>query len=552
MKYDFIIIGAGSAGCVLANRLSADPSVSVLLLEAGGPDRKLEIHIPGAYSKLNRTAVDWGFRTEPQPHVDGRTLYLPRGKTLGGCSSTNAMAYIRGNRLDFDDWAAGGNEGWSYADILPYFIRSEHNEQIDRLDRRYHGTGGPLNVTYATRFRTPLAQAFVQACVSAGIRENHDFNGAEQEGAGLFQFTIRNGRRHSTATAFLKPVLSRPNLKVMTHAHTRRILLDGAGGTTRATGVEVITGRNNTETVYASREVIVSAGAFNSPQILMLSGIGAADDLRRFGIDTVHDLPGVGQNLQDHLFTGVSSLCSQPVSANHSLKPFNQFRALVQYVVSRKGPLTISPLEANAFVKLPTATDRPNLQLHFAPVHLGEDYSADMYDLTTYPTTDGYTILPTLLKPQSRGYVTLRSANPLDAPLIQPNFLSAEADRQLLLDGTRRAIELMGTDAFGSYCQRLSMPPDCSSDDTIMAHIRKMVETVYHPVGTCKMGSDDMAVVDSRLRVRGIEGLRVADASIMPTIVSGNTNAACIMIGEKASDLVLEGHRMEVRMGVNG
>lgn len=545
MTVDYIIVGAGSAGCVLANRLSADPTVSVLLLEAGGPDTKLEIHIPAAYSKLHGTAVDWGFWTEPQTALNGRRMYQPRGKTLGGCSSTNAMAYVRGNRFDYDDWAALDNNGWGYDDVLPYFIRSEHNEQISQLDPHYHGSNGPLNVTFATRFQTPLAGAFVEACQQTGIRANSDYNGAEQEGTSLFQFTIKNGKRHSAATAFLKPALNRPNLKVITHAQTTQILLKND----RATGVAFIIGKNQTQIATATKEVILSAGAFQSPQLLMLSGIGPADALRQAGVAVKKELPGVGQNLQDHVFTGVSTLCSQVgVSSNYHLKPFNQLKAVGQWLLSKKGPMTISPLEAVAFLKTDPAQERVNMQFHFAPVHMGDDYQADMYDLTSWPTTDGYIILPTLLKPKSTGHVGLRSANPLDAPVIQPNYFSDEDDRTVLINGIRQALRVMRADAFAPYRHRIQTPTDTSSDDALWQHILKQVETVYHPVGTCKMGNDDMAVVDSDLRVHGLEGLRVIDASVMPTIVSGNTNAPAIMIGEKGADLVL-GRKMS---GVDG
>lgn len=551
MNYDFIVVGAGSAGCVLANRLSADPSVSVLLLEAGGPDKKMEIHIPAAYSKLNGTAVDWAFWTEPQEALNGKRMYLPRGKTLGGSSSTNAMAYVRGNREDYNDWARQGNTGWGFEDVLPYFIRSEHNEQADRLDGGYHGTAGPLNITYAQQFLTPLAPAFLAACGEVGIPRSRDYNGARQEGAGLFQFTIKDGKRHSTATAFLKPAMGRPNLKVITHALTKRIILKND----RAVGVEFITGKNTTQTATATREVILSAGSFQSPQLLMLSGIGPKDELTRQGIDVKHELAGVGQNLQDHLFTGVSALCSQRGSTtNFHLSPWRQAIALGQYFTGKKGPFTISPLEANAFLNLLDPTGRVDLQFHFAPVHMGDDYQTDLYDLATYPRTDGYTLLPTLLRPESRGYVGLRSDNVADAPVIQPNFLTTDKDRQTLIQGLRRATEVMEADAFGPYRQRIQTPVDRTSDDGLWAHILQQLETVYHPVGTCKMGTDEMAVVDSNLRVRGVEGLRVVDASIMPTVVSGNTNAACIMIGEKGADLIL-GKKMSqvedrVRAGV--
>lgn len=534
MQFDYIIVGAGSAGCVLANRLSADPAVSVLLLEAGGPDRKLEIHIPAAYSKLNRTEVDWAFWTQPQEHVLGRQIYLPRGKTLGGSSSTNAMAYVRGNKADYDEWAALGNAGWSYQDVLPYFKRSEHNEQ---LTNNYHSQGGELNVTFAQRYLSPVAHAFLDGCAQNGIPKNEDYNGAEQHGAGLFQFTIKDQKRHSTAVAFLKPAQKRPNLTVLTHAHLKQILLEND----RAVGVEVLTGKSATQTFRARKEVILSAGAFNSPQLLMLSGIGDPEQLRAQGITTKKVLPGVGRNLQDHLFFSVSAL-STVILANHHLKPLNQVKGLLNYLLFKKGILTVSPLEAGAFLQVNEGGPDPvDFQFHFAPFHLGGDYQGDLYNPETFPHTSGYTILPTLLKPKSIGYVGLQSANPLAAPLIQPNFLSHEDDLRTLLKGGRKAIEVMESDAFAPYRKELIAPPQRESDEAIILHIKKVLETVYHPVGTCKMGQDESAVVDAQLRVHGLEGLRVVDASIMPRIVSGNTNAPVIMIAEKAADLILNG-----------
>ncbi len=531
MNFDYIIVGAGSAGCVLANRLSADPANSVLLLEAGGPDKKMEIHIPAAYAKLNRTEVDWGFSTEPQANVLNRRMYLPRGKTLGGSSSTNAMAYVRGNRADYDEWAALGNAGWSYDEVLPYFTRSEHNEQIDN---RFHGQAGELNVTHAQRYQTPVAEAFVSACMERGLPENRDYNGAEQRGAGLFQFTIKNQKRHSAAVAFLWPAMRRPNLTVLTHALTERVLIEKD----RAVGVEFRVGKGGSQTATARQEVILSAGAFNSPQLLMLSGVGDAEELKRHGIPLKKHLPGVGQNLQDHLFFPVSALSKVPL-VNNELSTFGQLRGLMQYGLFKSGPLTISPLEAVAFLKLGDSPDPVDFQFHFSPVHLGGDYVADLYDLNTLPLAGGFTILPTLLKPKSRGYVGLHSANPTDAPLIQPNFLSEEEDLKTLLAGAHQALEVMEAPAFDAYRQAIIAPADRSSDDALIAHISRSLETVYHPIGTCKMGQDETAVVDEKLCVRGIEGLRVVDASIMPRIVAGNTNAAAIMIGEKGADLIL-------------
>ena len=532
--YDYIIIGAGSAGCVLANRLTEDPSVSVLLLEAGGKDTKMEIHIPAAYGQLNYTNVDWGYYTEPQAHVDGRRMYQPRGKTLGGSSSTNAMAYIRGNRQDYNDWANMGAKGWDYDSILPYFKKSENNEQFQN---DYHSKGGFLNITQATRYRTPLADAFVQACVEKGIPANNDFNGAEQEGAGLFQFTIKDGKRHSTAQAFLVPVLNRKNLQVVTNAHVKRILIEND----KAIGVE-IERNGSTDTLKVKREVLLSAGAFGSPQILMLSGIGSKDELTKHGISIKKELEGVGKNLHDHLMFGISALTSWKGTMNDVLKPLNQVKHLVNFLINKKGPLTISPLEANAFYKSAPSLSQPDVQLFFVPGHMGnyqdKQNGTDIYQPNTYPHSDGFTLLPVLLQPKSRGFVGLRSANYLDAPVIQPNYLQEEADRTFLINAFKQARELFFTKAFAPYFKHLSYPENAKTDDDILTHIKNTLECVYHPVSTCRMGEDALSVVDADLKVHGIEGLRVIDGSIMPKVVSGNTNAACIMIGEKGADLV--------------
>lgn len=536
-SYDYLIIGAGSSGCVLANRLSADPANKVLLLEAGGPDKNLLLHIPGAYGKLFKKKYDWGFWTEPQANVNQRKIYLPRGKTLGGCSSTNAMAYVRGNQADYDEWAALGATGWSYEEVLPYFLRSEHNEQIDQLDEGYHATGGPLNVTHAQQFQTPFADAFVAACGSVGIPYNPDFNGREQQGASRLQSTIKNGQRHSAADAFLKPVLSRPNLQVITHARVSRILLEGR----RARGVEYIDRKGNKHQVSAEKEILLSAGAFQSPQILLLSGIGDPAELKKQGIACQHELPGVGKNLQDHLFFSVSASATQQQGINHYLKLWDQIKALTQFLIRKKGAFTIGPLEAMAFRR---ESPRNNLQLHFTPMWIGKGYDYDAYDVNTYPRVDGFTILPSLINPKSRGYVGLRSADPLAAPLVQPNFLQESADLDCLLQGAKLALDIFQQPAFSPFVKEIAAPLDYSSDQAIIAHIKKAVETIYHPVGTCKMGVDELAVVDPQLRLRGLEGLRVVDASIMPTVISGNTNAPCIMIGEKGADLIL-GKRLE-------
>jgi choline dehydrogenase len=536
MQFDYIIIGAGSAGCVLANRLTENPNISVLLLEAGGKDDKFEIHIPAAYSKLHRSKVDWAFWTEPQTHVDGRKMFQPRGKVLGGCSSTNAMAYIRGNAKDYDDWENLGNAGWGYKEVLHYFKKGEKNEQFND---EFHNQSGLLNVTHAKAFKTPLADAFVKACIENDIPENQDFNGKNQEGAGLFQFTIKNQKRHSTAQAYLVPALKRQNLKVLTYAHTRKIIIEN----NKAVGVEFYLGKNNqvsAQRAFCNKEVILSAGAFQSPQILMLSGIGDANELKKFDIPVQKHLVGVGKNLQDHVFCVTSALCTQAITANQMFKKWNQFKGLLQYLTQKKGFMTISPLEANAFWKSDNQQDRPNLQFHFTPVHAGS-YEVDLYNPDTYPHTDGFTILPTLLRPDSVGFVGLRSANPFDAPIIQPNYLSSENDRNVLIKGVRKSLEILQSNAFTPFRKEIHFPKNVHTDEEILTHIRKTLETVYHPVGTCKMGNDEYSVVDSRLKVHGINNLRVIDASIMPKIVMGNTNAPVIMIAEKGADLVKNG-----------
>ena len=540
-SYDYIIVGAGSAGCVLANRLSRDPGVSVLLVEAGSRGKSWLIDTPGAYMKLHKSKFDWGYWSEPQAALDGRKLYLPRGKALGGSSATNAMAYVRGNRQDYDDWAALGNNGWSYAEVLPYFKRSEDNAD---LDNPYHGRAGELRVEYPNRFRTPFSEAFIEACVERGFRRNDDTNGAEQAGAGLFQFTIRDGKRESAFTAFLKPVLQRPNLTVLTDTRTTEVIIERD----RARGIrarsQVQRGKGTWEpqdhVFKAKREVILSAGAFASPQLLLLSGVGDREQLNRLGIESKVHLPGVGENLQDHLFVPVGCTSTKRIGQNGAGTLLGQVKSVYEYYVKKTGFLNIGPLEAVAYGSTSLSPDRVDYQFQFSSFHTGPGYTTDFHDYKTFPLNeDGYSILPSLLRPHSVGQLRLRTRNPRDAPIIQPNFFQDERDRQVLIEAVKKAVEVLEAPAFDPYRKQLISPPDRSSDGAIFEHIKKQVETIYHPVGTCKMGHDETAVVDDRLRVRGVEGLRVIDASVMPKIVSGNTNAAVYMIAERGADFLL-------------
>ena len=517
---DYVIVGAGSAGCVLAHRLTADPEVSVLLLEAGGPDTQAPIHIPAAFSKLFQTEADWNYRTVPQEHAAERDLYWPRGKVLGGSSSINAMIYIRGHHADYDGWAADGCDGWSYADVLPYFKRSEDSSEGASP---YHGVGGPMPVTQP-RSPSPFSSAFVNAAAQAGHPRNDDFNGAEQEGAGLYALTQSGGRRASTATTFLKAARRRPNLTVETGAHATRVLIRNG----RATGVEILQ-NGEVRAVDASKEVILCGGAINSPQLLMLSGIGHADHLAEHGINALVDRASVGQNLHDHPIVGVHYRFREPIS----LLGAEGLKSVARYLILRDGMLSSNVAEAGLFVR--TRGERiPDIQLHVAPM-LFQNHGL-------VPQTEhGFSLGPTLVRPRSRGAITLASSDPFVHPHIDPNYLADPADTEALVAGIRIAREIVAQPALEAFRgEEIRPSASATSDADLAAYVRETCETLYHPVGTCRMGSDEESVVDLDLRVRGVEGLRVVDASIMPTIPNGNTNAPVMMIAEKAADLILQ------------
>lgn len=522
--YDYIIIGAGSAGCVLANRLSEDPATKVLLLEAGGRDWHPLVHMPAGLARIaNNKSINWDYATVPQPQLGGRVLWCPRGKLLGGSSSINAMCYIRGVAADYDAWAAGGAIGWHWDNVLPYFRKSEGNA---RGDDEFHGGDGPLGVS-DLRHVNPLTRVFVEAGQQAGLDFNDDFNGARQEGVGLYQVTQRNGARCSAAVAYLDPAKARPNLTIRTHAQVNRITFERG----RANGV-VCAIRGQGFHFEAAREVILSGGAINSPQLLMLSGIGPADALRRLGIDVLHDAPGVGANLQDHLDVTTLQHCTQPISYDR----VSELKTGLQYFLGgRRGPGTSNIAEGAGFYRSHLAQDaRADIQLHFIPAMI------DDHGRHRLPG-DGYTLHACFLRPHSRGTLRLASNRAADKPLIDPDYLGdAEGfDLKMLIECAKLSLEIFAQEAFDPYRGAPIFPKETPrSEADFIEFVRSRAETVYHPVGSCRMGSDDDAVVDPLLRVRGVDGLRVVDASVMPALPSGNTNAPTIMIAERAADLI--------------
>lgn len=517
--YDYVIIGAGSAGCVLANRLTENPQTKVLLLEAGSPDKYQKIHIPAAFPDLFKTKYDWNFYTEKQSYLNNRQLYFPRGKVLGGSSSINAMIYIRGNDSDYDNWHNLGNQGWSSQEVLTYFKKAENQS---RGVSEYHGVTGNLHVT-DLRDRNFLSQVFIKAAMEFGLTYNHDFNGVEQEGVGFYQVNQKNHQRHSAATAYLKPVLSRKNLTVQTNSQVTRILFDGK----QVIGL-TYNYQNIEHEIRVNQEIILSAGTINSPQLLMVSGIGCAEHLKSLDIPVILDLPGVGQNLQDHLFVSIVYKCTKPITLANLERPDN----ILKYLFFKRGDLTSNIAEAGGFLKTSENLNNINLQLHFIPGCLINHGFSKRKE-------HGFTLGPTLLYPQSKGKITLHSKNPLEPPLIQPLYLAEQQDLQVLFHGVKICRQILQQKAFDTFRGEEIIPGyQIQTDEDICNFIRNTAESLYHPVGTCKMGNDSMSVVNSKLQVHGVKGLRIVDASIMPNIIGGNTNAPTIMIAEKAADMI--------------
>ena len=512
--YDYVIVGAGSAGCVLAARLSEDPDTSVLLLEAGPPDVNQNIHVPLGYLKLAGTEVDWGYASAPEPNCNGRRISLPRGKVLGGSSSVNAMVYIRGNRLDYDGW---GQPGWAWDDLFPYFLESEDNE---RGASEWHGVGGPLPVS-DQRSGNAITPAFVEAGVEAGLPRNEDFNGAEQDGVGMYQVTQRGGMRASAAVAYLHPASERPNLTVMPYMHVNRVLFEGR----RAVGVEA-SQLGQLQELRAERETILCAGTYNSPQLLMLSGVGPAEHLAMRELEVLLDQPAVGENLSDHPATYGVWTTPEPESLLAALEP----EALAEFEATQTGPFASNLAESGGFARVGAGAEAPDVQFHVAPIQIVEEGMGE-------PEGHGVWVSPCLLTPRSRGSVRLASSDPTAKPIVRNAFYTEEDDLERMVDAVRLAGEICAQPSFRPYCAEPFTVPDGDSEEAVRAHVAATTFEIYHPVGTCAIGS----VVDPELRVEGVESLRVVDASVMPTVPRGNTNAPTIAIAERAADLIRHG-----------
>lgn len=520
--YDYVLVGAGSAGCVLAARLSEDPDVSVLLLEAGPPDVNQNIHVPLGYLKLARTEVDWGYSSAPEPRCDDRRIVLPRGKVLGGSSSVNAMVYIRGNHRDYDDW---GIPGWAWDDLFPYFLKAEDNE---RGASEWHGAGGPLAVS-EQRSGNRMTRAFVEAGAQAGLPRNEDFNGAEQDGVGMYQVTQRGGMRASAAVAYLHPAMARPNLTVMPYMQVHRVLFEG----TRAVGVQAAR-LGELQDFRAEREVILCGGAYNSPQLLMLSGVGPAEHLALRELPLVLDQPAVGANLSDHACSICTWTTPEPESLLQALDP----AALEQFMATQSGPFASNFAESGGFARVEAGAEAPDVQFHAVPLQIVDEGTSD-------PTAHGMCVLPCLLTPESRGSVRLASNDPTAHPIVRNEFYAAEPDMTRMVANLRFMLEICAQPALAPYCAEPFTHPDNDTDEALRAHLARTTFAIYHPVGTCAMGS----VVDEQLRVNGLEGLRVVDASVMPVVPRGNTNAPTIAIAERAADLIKGAAPLQVSAG---